>query len=123
MGVYIYSLRSPKLTKKIRLEDGSVTTVGVYAFEYKPLSSMWGPEPRWQTLARARIVRLNNIWDKYIKEGNSWPKAGVMVHTDSKEITVGCSVFSWSYGSLPVCFEDCTMGGAKFLGKVSEVLE
>lgn len=124
MGVYIYSLRGPKLSKKIRLEDGTVATAGVYAFEYKPYNSLWHPEPRWQRLAKARITRYENIWKEYIRNGNSWPDVGVIVHADNKEVTVGCQVYSWSYRdkSLPVCFEDVTMNSGKFLGKVVEVL-
>jgi len=124
MGVYIYSLRSPKRARTIKLEDGTVTTVGVYAFEYKPYSSFFEPEPRWQRLAKARITRSGNIWKEYVNNGNNWPQAGVVVHSDDKEVTVGCSVYSWNYGdkSLPVCFEDVTMNNAKFLGKVAEVL-
>lgn len=124
MGVYIYSLRSPKLARKIKLEDGTVANAAVYAFEYKPYNSLWHPEPRWQRLAKARITRSGNIWKEYVNNGNSWPDVGVVVHSDKKEVEVGCQVYSWNYGdkSLPVCFEDVTMNNGKFMGKVAEVL-
>jgi hypothetical protein len=122
MGTYIYSIRSPKSVKKVKLDNGDVVTAASYAFAYKPYFSMLGSEPRWQILAKARIKRSANIWDEYVKNGNSWPQAGVVVYDDKHKINKGDPVYSWGRDNLPCCFEDDTMNGAKYLGKVAEVI-
>lgn len=126
MGTYIYSLRSPKLIAKVKLDNGDIVTVGRYAFEYKPIWSCFRDEPRWQILAKARILRLQKIWDNYIDNGGSYPQAGVIV-SDKKngyKINVGDYTYAWSWAnkSLPIEIEDCTMSGAKQIGKIVEVL-
>jgi len=127
MGIYIYGIRSPKHVAKVKLEDGTVMTVAKYAYAYKPLWGFfgkWNPEPRWQVLARARLVRLEKIWDKYIATGGTWPQGGVMVHGDGdNSISPGTTVMRWSRDNwLPTSIEDCTCNKATFVGKVVEVL-
>jgi hypothetical protein len=123
MGVYIYGIKSPKHVAKVRLEDGTVMSVAKFAYAYKPYFSMWEPEPRWQRLAKGRLVRMQNIWREFISNGGSWPQGGVMVHGDENTNVVGHTVMTWpKYNELPTDFEDCTCNNATFVGKVAEVL-
>ena len=123
MGTYIYSLRSPKNVKTVELEDGRQLTVGVYAYEYKPLwCCFFEKEPRWQILAKARITRMANIWRKFINSGGKWPQAAVVVHGEAKEIKAGQQVIQWNIAGLPESIEDCTWSGANIIGTVKAVL-
>lgn len=122
MGTYIYSLRSPKLIKTVELEDGQKVTVGLYAYEYKPISyGFFHKEPRWQILAKARITRMQNIWNKFINGGGNWPQAGVVAFGEVNEIKKGDQIIKWNYSSLPICIEDCTWNNGTIIGKVKEV--
>lgn len=124
MGTYIYSLRSPKLVAKVKLDNGNVVTVGRYAFEYKPLWGCLGNEPRWQILAKARISKLENIWHKFINGGGKYPMAGVLVNRKDTgyKIDIGSDVFTWNVDSVPISIEDCTMNGATHIGKIVEIV-
>lgn len=119
--MYIYSIRSPKHVARVRLDNGEVVTVAKYVYAYKPISTMFREEPRWQVLARARISRMANIWERFIKSGGKWPQCGVMVG-DSNVISIGTYVMSWPYSGLPIEIEDCTCNNAKYIGKVAEIL-
>ena len=130
--MYIYGIRSPKLVGKVKLDNGDVVDVARYAYAYKPLyESYWSygrkgrVEPRWQVLAKARLIRMENIWDKFINGGGKYPKAGVMVHGDGDNtINVGSHVMTWPQleGRVPKSIEDCTCNDATYIGKVAEVL-
>lgn len=124
MGVYIYGIRSPKHVAKVKLDTGEVMTVAKFAYAYKPLYSFWDKEPRWQVLARARLIRMDNVWDKFIKGGGKYPQGGVMVYGEGDNtITIGNTVMTWpQLGSVPTSIEDCTCNNATFAGKVAEVL-
>ena len=123
--MYIYGIRSPKLVGKVKLDNGDVVDVARYAYAYKPLYSFWDKEPRWQILAKARLIRMENIWKKFINGGGKYPKAGVMVHGDGDNtINVGSHVMTWPQleGRVPKSIEDCTCNDATYIGKVAEVL-
>jgi hypothetical protein len=121
MGVYIYGIRSPKQVAVVEMDNGSVITVAKYAYAYKPISfTSYNPEPKWQILAKARLTRMANIWNKYVSNGGSWAQAGVVVD-DKNNISVGSSILKWSH-SLPTSVEDCTFNGAQIIGKVVRVI-
>jgi len=121
MGTYIYGIRSPKHLAKVELEDGSIVEVAKFAFAYKPRWSSFN-EPRWQVLARARLVRMDNIWKEFISNGGKWPTAGVVVG-DNNKIEVGSTVMTWpNFKVLPTSIEDCTCNNATFIGKVKRIL-
>lgn len=123
MGMYIYGLRGPKHTARVRLDNGQVLTVATYAYSHKPISSFFRDEPRWQRLANARLVRMANVWQRWIAGGGVWPDGGVLVHDDGK-ISVDSPVMKWSFpgGRLPDSIEDISFNGAKEAGRVVEVL-
>lgn len=122
MGTYIYGIRSPKHVEEVELEDGTRMTVAKFAYAYKPLYSMWEPEPRWQILAKARLFRMEKIWNKFINAGGKWPQGAVAV-CDDNTITEGSLVMVWpQINSVPVSVEDCTWNNAKFVGRVKRVL-
>lgn len=123
MGVYIYGIRSPKHVAKVKLEDGTVMSVAKFAYAYKPFYSFWDKEPQWQVLAKARLFRMDKIWDKFISNGGSWPQGGVMVDGKDNKIEIGDKVMTWpKYNRVPVSIEDCTCNNATFGGKIVEVL-
>lgn len=122
--MYIYGIRSPKLVGKVKLDNGDVVDVARYAYAYKP-RSFWDKEPRWQVLAKARLIRMENIWDKFINGGGKYPKAGVMVFGDGDNtISIGSTVMTWPQlrDCVPSSIEDCTCNNATYIGKVAEVL-
>lgn len=125
MGVYIYGIRSPKHVTKVRLNTGAIMEVAKYAYAYKPLYSFWDKEPRWQVLAKARLVRMENIWNRFINAGGKFPQGGVMVYGDGDDtITVGTQVMTWPMlrDCIPISLEDCTCNRAVFCGEVAEIL-
>lgn len=119
MGVYVYSIRSPKHVTRVELDTGQVMTVARYAFSHKPYYSAFDREPRWQVLARARINRMHNIWEKHVKAGGVWPDGGIVVCDDNK-IIPGQPVLKWSYNDshLPSCMDDYGWANGKEIGKV-----
>ena len=122
MGIYIYGIRSPKHVEEVELEDGTRMTVAKFAYAYKPIHSMWEREPRWQILAKARLFRMEKIWDRFINAGGKWPQGAVIVDNGSV-IHVGCQVMVWpQINSVPVSVEDCTWNNAKVIGRVKRVL-
>jgi len=122
MGIYIYGIRGPKHVTTVELDNGSICTVAKYAYAYKPISTFFSGEPRWQVLARARLTRMSNIWYKFISDGGKWPQGGVMV-ADKNQIEIGSYVMTWpKCCSLPTDIEDCTFNNATFLGKVVRVI-
>lgn len=125
--MYIYGIRSPKHVTKVKLDTGAILEVAKYAYAYKPIGMFWACDvkPRWHILAEARLCRMDNIWDKYIKNGGKWPQGGVMVHGDGDDsIPIGASVMTWPQigGVVPTSIEDCTCNHATVVGKVVEVL-
>jgi hypothetical protein len=123
MGVYIYGIKSPKHVATVELDNGNVCTVAKYAYAYKPISSFFSKEPRWQTLAKARLTRMSNIWNDFISAGGKYPQAGVMVHGESNDkIEIGSHVMAWSNGYVPTSIEDCTCSNASYIGKIVRVI-
>lgn len=122
MGIYIYSILSPKHTTKVKLDNGSIMSVAKYVYAYKPYYCMWEKEPRWQILAKARILRMENVWKKFISNGGTWPQGGVITHNPDRNISVGNWVMTWPTVSLPVDVEDTTCNNATFPGKIVEIL-
>lgn len=124
MGVYIYSLRSPKLTANVKLDTGEIVSVGRYAYEYKPISYFFSSEPRWQVLAKARITRMGKIWNYFIENGGKYPQAAVIVgdKKDNYKINIGCNVYTWDKPFLPIAVDDFSFDNAKSIGKVVEIL-
>lgn len=129
MGTYVYSLRSPKLIRKVRLDTGDIMTVGVYDFHFKPYFSMWDKEPRWQRLCWAQIARLEQIWNGFISKGGAWPQGAAITFTDDAKgekphVKVGNTVITWpGRQSPPISFYDDNEGAwSKRLGKVAEIL-
>ena len=122
MGVYIYGIKSPKHVATVELDNGNVCTVAKYAYAYKPLYSFFNKEPKWQILAKARLTRMNNIWNNFISGGGKYPQGGVMV--DSKNnIEIGSHVMTWpKISSVPTSIEDCTCNNATFGGKIVRVI-
>lgn len=128
MGTYVYSLRSPKLVRKVRLDTGVEMTVGVYDFHFKPISvSIFGNEPRWQRLCWAQIARLKQIWDGFIGKGGAWPQGATMTYTnpdkgEKPHVKVGDPVYNWpGQSKLPISIYDDYHNGIR-LGKVTEIL-
>ena len=130
MGAYVYSLRSPKLIRRVKLDTGMEMTVGVYDFHFKPVFCFfWEKEPRWQRLCWAQIKRLEQIWDGFIAKGGSWPQGATITYTDDQKgekprVKVGDNVVHWpARNKLPISFYDePDMGGSTHLGKVVEIL-
>jgi len=123
MGVYIYGIKSPKHVATVELDNGNVCTVAKYAYAYKPISSFFSKEPRWQTLAKARLTRMSNIWNDFISAGGKYPQAGVMVHGESNDkIEIGSHVMAWPNGYVPTSIEDCTCNDASYIGKIVRVI-
>lgn len=124
MGMYIYGIRSPKHVTKVKLDTGAIMKVAKYAFAYKPTYSYWeGKEPRWQVLAKARLFRMENIWDAFVSAGGFWPDGGVIVGDDNK-VDIGETVMAWPKKShTPISIEDCTNSGAEYIGKIIEILK
>jgi len=123
MGVYIYGIRSPKHVATVELDNGNVCTVAKYAYAYKPIYSFFNKEPRWQTLARARLIRMHNVWNNFIYGGGKWPQGGVMVHGEDDTIEIGSSVMTWpKNSSVPTSIEDCTCNNATYIGKIVRVI-
>jgi hypothetical protein len=110
MGVYIYGIKSPKHVATVELDNGNVCTVAKYAYAYKPISSFFSKEPRWQTLAKARLTRMSNIWNDFISAGGKYPQAGVMVH-DNDKIEIGSHVMTWPNRYVP-----------SYIGKIVRVI-
>lgn len=124
MGIYIYGIRSPKHVAKVRLEDGTVMSVAKFAYAYKPFYSFWDKEPLWQRLAKGRLIRMDNIWNRFINAGGKWPQGGVMVHGDENPNIIGHTVMTWPrLNCLPTDIEDCTCNNATFVGRIVEVLK
>jgi hypothetical protein len=124
MGVYIYGIKSPKHVATVELDNGNVCTVAKYAYAYKPLYSFFDKEPRWQTLAKARLARMDNIWRKFISDGGKYPQGGVMVHGEGNDkIEIGSTVMTWpQVSSVPTAIEDCTCNKASYIGKIVRVI-
>lgn len=123
MGVYIYGIKSPKHITTVELDNGNVCTVAKYSYAYKPISSFFSKEPRWQTLAKARLTRMSNIWNDFIAAGGKYPQAGVMVHgEDNDKIEIGSHVMAWPNGYVPTSIEDCTCSNASYIGKIVRVI-
>lgn len=122
MGMYIYGIRSPKHVARVELDNGEVLTVAKFAYAYKPIASMFGGEPRWQILAKARLIRMDKIWNQFIAAGGKWPDAAVMVGDDNV-IHKDSHVMKWpDYKFIPTNIEDCSCNGATFAGKVVKIL-
>lgn len=122
MGMYIYGIRSPKHVIKVKLDNGDILDVAKFAYAYKPIHSFWSKEPRWQILARARLIRMDSIWNKFVNGGGKWPAGGVLVSEDN-EVSVGSGVMTWpKIKFIPTSIEDCTCNDAAIIGRVVEVL-
>ena len=126
MGTYIYGILSPKHVTKVKLDTGIIMEVAKFAYAYKPFYSMWEKEPRWQILAKARLFRMDKIWDRFIARGGKWPQGGVMVYGDGEfTVKIGDSIMTWPQlkDCLPSSIEDCTCNNATFGGKIVEILK
>lgn len=99
MGDYVYTLKGPKHNIKVNI-NGVIESVALLTFHYKPISC-WDGEPRWQTLARARCQRMDNIWQKC-----GFPKyaCNVFVENDGTIKFSGSQIFEWPVpGGASIC--------------------
>lgn len=92
MGVYVYSLRSPRRNIKVNV-NGVIESVALLSFSHKPTWCFFDKEPRWQILANARIQRMNNIWERH-----GFPKyvCSVFIEDDGSIKWEGCRVHDWN---------------------------
>lgn len=92
MGAYIYTLKGPKRNIQVNI-NGKVESVALLSFNYKPIST-WDGEPRWQILAKARCVRMDNIWRQH-----GFPKYAchIFEENDGSIKFEGSQVFEWPY--------------------------
>ena len=136
MGTYVYSLRSPKLVKQVKLDTGELLSVASYAFAYKEGWGTVGRHAVWYRAFNARLTRMENIWADWLAKGNSKPKGGVFVSAEDGQpipsARIGDSVWVWEphKGSssteyrLPFTVSDGSggYGDGKCLGKVVEII-
>ena len=128
MGVYVYSLRSPKHTVSVTLPDGRTVTAGQLKYSHKPISDVWGPEPLWQRAANARISKMERVW------GDKTPEFVVRVGNDGR-LVEGLVVMDWHRQNLHLgdrivervstsCVSTCddpNWGGRKSVGTLRRV--
>lgn len=124
MGTYIYGICGPKHTATVKLGNGETVEVAKYAYAYKPYyHGFFEKEPRWQILAKARLFRMDRVWEGHIAKGGKWPRGGVPVFGEKKEIAIGTKVMVWpKQKGLPTSIEDCTCNGAEYLSEIVAIL-
>lgn len=98
MGEYVYTLRGPSKNINVQI-DGKIESVALLSFHYKPISSFWDKEPRWQILAKARCERMDNVWQTH-----GLPKyvAHVYIHDDGRIDFNGAVIVEWTMSGASV---------------------
>jgi hypothetical protein len=115
MGSYVYCLKGPKHTVKIKI-NGETHIASRLAYVYKPIYCFFDKEPRWQILAKARIARMENIW-----RGKDTPRYTVV----GDELKEGAGVIDWHSGydsnkRNVSTYDDPDWGGRKYMGRLDK---
>lgn len=118
MGIYVYGLRGPAQTIRIKV-NGVEVEAAVLDFAFKPTADRYyGGESAWEKRQNQKLAHVEQVWNRH---GRTPDYAVISDH--KRRITVGCTVLEWNTGhgasgTTTSTVDEPNWGGRKIAGEL-----